>query len=154
LYQLCCVTAFGGSPHGQDTPKWAAKVAAQAQAEAASPNAQHLSPARLVLGAAQPQVYPFFSESVSYEPGYDKRTPLMATPMQPPNFEQAADAEQDSVRNPTPNSCASGYASSSFSPSDESGMVALHGRRRTRIIMGQDADEFTPKNVKSRRHRD
>ena len=134
--QLCCVKAFGGTPHGQGTPKWEAKVTAHVACEEASLNAaQRLSPAQLVRGAAEPQVSLCFSESVFHEqtPGCDKRVSLMATPMQPPNFEPA-DAEQDSGRKPTPSSCASSYASSSFSPSDEPDMVALHGRRRTRAF--------------------
>ena len=45
------------------------------------------------------------------------------------------------------------FASSSFSPSDEPEMAAFHGRRQTRRIMGQNPDAYTPKGIKSRRHR-
>ena len=61
-------------------------------------------------------------------------------PIAQPDFGSQKSPGSTSKRARTPSS----YASSSFSPSEDPAAVAAFGYRRTRIIYGQNGDNYTP----------
>ena len=64
-----------------------------------------------------------------------------------PEFGEPPSSKKKKVTTP------SSYASSSFSPSDLPDAAAFFGRPKTRQIMGQDPQAYTPAGRVSRRHR-
>jgi hypothetical protein len=150
--QLCCITAFGGTPEGQGTPKWMAKVAASIP-HTFDYSTRILSPEQRMMWTATPEEYPCFTEGERHDPspGCDKRCCTQEEQVAEGPFQQPDFREQK--RKVTPNSRGSSYASSSFSPSDEPELTSFHGRSQVRKIMGQNASKYTPKGVRSRRHR-
>ena len=129
------------------------------------PKSMALTPKMEQLRSTSPADYPCFKETGFYKPTDGCQQRCCIIPSKTPDGEDtpkwsamvAARMEDedpvpqpifDSQQSPKPSSkrprTPSSYASSSFSPSEVPEEVAFFGRKRTRIIYGQNPANYTP----------